>query len=76
MPVLDSLKKEVNELHTKVKDPIKLNWEDAFQEAIVRFREHHTEEDKQKVKLILSRLIDRVEFRKKPFSVKVFYKAN
>ena len=76
LPILEKLRNETDELRIKVKNPVKLNWEDAYKEALVRFREHSTKEYKQKVRLILSRLIERVEFRKKPFSVKVVYNTS
>ena len=76
LPEIETLKQEIQELSSKIKNPIKLSWRGAYEEALKRFMEYPNKDDMQKARLTLSRLIDRVEFRKKPFSVKVFYKTD
>lgn len=66
---------ETAELRQKVKVPVSLGWNNLYKEALTRFIDCPTEGDKGKVKQIINKMVDKVEFRKKPFSVKVFYKV-
>ena len=75
LPEIESLKSEVSTLSNKVKNPVKLNWTEVYEDSLKKFAESPTKEDKKKTKIILARLIHRVEFRRKPFSVKIFYKT-
>lgn len=74
VPQIESIKEDIGELEDKIKDPGGLDWEEEYEEVLRRFEKHPSKEEKQKVRTILARLIERVEFRNKPFSVKLFYR--
>lgn len=76
LPVIEQLKGEVAGLKARRKKPAVLSWRKVYENALQRFLECPTPEDKKKVKVILSRLIERVEFKKKPLSIKIFYKLS
>lgn len=74
LPAIKELNCEITKLKAKIKQPLALNWRKAYRDSLRRFLNYPTSEDKHKVKVILSRFIERVEFKRKPRSIKIFYK--
>ena len=76
LPVIEELKRDITDLRSKTKQSLALDWRKAYKDTLQRFLNCPTSEDKQKVKVILSRLIERIEFKRKPFSIKIFYRLS
>lgn len=76
LPIIEGLQGEIAQLEKMVGvSTDRLAWDKAYEEAIKKFQEMPTPEDKSKVKVILSRIIDTIEFEKKPFSVKINFRV-
>ena len=75
LPIIEGLKQEIIQLEDTVGvGTDRVTWDKAYEDAIKKFLEMPTPEDKRKVKMILLRIIETIEFQKKPFSVKIKYK--
>jgi site-specific DNA recombinase len=76
LPQIEDAKNNLIVLKSKVQNNRNVTWQDEYQKTIQNFLNIPTLEHKRKVKLILNKLIDRVEFRKKPKSVRIYYKLD
>lgn len=76
IPQIESAREKIKIFERTVKKLGTIDWDDEYKEVLKRFLEHPTKESKQGVRVILTRLIERVEFRKNPFSVNIIYKTS
>jgi hypothetical protein len=74
VPIIERLQKELVFLNAQANAPLKIDWEKRYQAILSKFIECPTERDKQTVRRVLFRLIDRVEFKRDPLHIKVQYK--
>lgn len=73
---IGTCQKEIRELKEKIKIPAKIRWNKAYEVALEKFGTFDTPQAKRQVRTILNKLIERVEFRKKPFYIKFYYKLS
>lgn len=76
LPQIETLELEYLKLKDSKKTLPIFSWNKQYENAINKFLTSPTEEDKIKIKIILSRLIERIEFKKNPLSIKIFYKID
>lgn len=76
-PIITSLTSEATEIEKKIANTAgALSWNNSYKEAVSRFMTQPTEEDKKKIKYILSQIVETIEFKKKPFSIKINYRVS
>ena len=73
-PIINTLNHEIQNLESKTKNNSSLLWEKPYEIALKRFLECPTPKDKRKVKSILNQLIEKVEFKKDPRNIKIYYR--
>ncbi|MBI3379353.1 recombinase family protein [Candidatus Gottesmanbacteria bacterium] len=76
VPLIERYRREIGELEKQLHDQGKMpNLSKTFERVIKRFLEIPSPEDKRKVKVILNRIIGKIEFNKKPLQVVIHFKA-
>ncbi|MDP3973404.1 MAG: recombinase family protein [Candidatus Daviesbacteria bacterium] len=76
LPILENLQKELISLNAQANTPIiKLDWDKQYKSILSKFIESPAEEDVPTIRKILVSLIDKIAFKSKPLSIKIFYKT-
>lgn len=73
-PIIARYTQDIQILERKSSHEGTFDWDIAYEETIKRFLNTPTLEDKKKVKSILTKIIDRIEFRRNPRSIYIKYK--
>ncbi len=76
LPKIKNLEIEIRTIHIKLKQQYQLNWKQQYELAMYRFLQYSNDSEKRIVKTILNKLIDKIEFKKEPFYIKIFYKVD
>lgn len=74
LPKIRALEIDYLELKDSEKTLLTFSWNKHYENVINKFLTSPTEGDIMKIKTILSRLIEKIEFKKKPLSIKILYR--
>lgn len=75
VPAIESLQKDVISFNAQANTPQRIDWKKQYEQMLSKFIECPNEKDKQSIRRILFQLIDKVEFKRDPLHVKIFYKT-
>ncbi|OGD62499.1 hypothetical protein A2160_00275 [Candidatus Beckwithbacteria bacterium RBG_13_42_9] len=75
VPVIERLQKEVISTNAQANTPQTIDWKKQYEDILSKFIECPNEKDKQIIRRILFQLIDKVEFKRDPLYIKIFYKT-
>lgn len=73
-PEIEQLRQELVEFNATANSPTKIDWSKKYVDILSKFTQRNSDTDLQKVRLILSRLITKIEIKSKPLSINITYK--